>query len=153
KISMSHAKADVTQWPGMIVGVGVVGIRKDKNGNWDRRTRDPIYEAVVKLTVMGMSAESSDVGLQQGVSHNYWIVDDSRTGIWKYDERWVYVPLDVLQNDLQMAGDPANNEPARVTDIEIGLKSGYDMYAIKPKIQKIVESVLADHNIAFEMDK
>src|SRR4051794_32303283 len=46
---------DVAKWPGMIVGVGVVGIQKDKEGH--TRGRDYLYDADVKLTVLGLKDE------------------------------------------------------------------------------------------------
>jgi lipoprotein-releasing system permease protein len=152
-----RAKVDVTKWPGMIVGVGVVGIQKDKEGH--THGRDYLYEADVRLTVMGLRDEAGSANPDQRTVRNYWIVDDSRTKIWQYDERTVYVPLDVLQQDLQMTqytppgGSAQDIEPARVTDIDIGLKPGYDMYAIKPKVQEIVSKVLAEHNIDFDLDR
>jgi lipoprotein-releasing system permease protein len=147
------AKVDVSTWPGMIVGVGVVGIQKNKEGH--TTGREYLYDADVKLTVMGMRDESN-INPDQRTVRNYWIVDDSRTKIWQYDERTVYVPLKYLQNDLQMNTPPGadpNEEPPRVTDIQIGLKPGYDMYAVKPKVEQIVRDVLAKHQIDYEMDR
>ncbi len=141
----------------MIVGVGVVGIQKDKDGH--THGRDYLYQADVKLTVLGLKDDPASVSADQRNVRSYWIVDDSRTKIWQYDERTVYVPIDVLQRDLQMSeytppgGGPEDKEPARVTDLQIGLKPGYDMYAIKPKVRSIVQGVLAKHGIDFEMDR
>lgn len=147
---------DVSKWPGMIVGVGVVGIQKDKEGKTHGRSY--LYEADVKLTVLGLKDEGGSVGADQRNVRSYWLVDDSRTKIWQYDERTVYVPFERLQQDLQMSewppdGPPEDREPARVTDIQIGLKPGIDMYAVKPKVQAVVESVLAKHGMDFSLDK
>ena len=57
KMVLPKAKVDVTQWPGMIVGVGVVGITKDRDGRW--HNRDPIYQADVKLTVMALKDQQA----------------------------------------------------------------------------------------------
>jgi lipoprotein-releasing system permease protein len=109
--------------------------------------------------VLGLKDEPGSIGPEQRNVRPYWIVDDSRTKIWQYDERTVYVPFNVLQNDLQMAeytppgGGPQDTEPARVTDIQIGLKPGYDMYAVKPKIQEIVENVLTRHGMSYTLDR
>jgi lipoprotein-releasing system permease protein len=152
-----RAKVDVTKWPGIIVGDGVVGIHKNSEGK--TTGRDAILEADVKLTVMAMKDEAGGLSPDKATPRNYWIVDDSRTKIWQIDERTVYVPLEVLQQDLQMSeytppgGGPDDKEPARVTDIEIGVKPGYDMYALKPKIDQIVKDVLAKHGVEFEMDR
>jgi lipoprotein-releasing system permease protein len=142
---------DVSKWPGMIVGVGVVGIRKDKDGK--TTGRNFLYEADVKLTVLGLKDEPGSIGADQRNVRNYWIVDDSRTKIWQYDERTVYVPFERLQEDLQMNASPDGTEPARVTDIQIGLKPGYDMYAVKPKVQAVVESVLSKYGIYLDLDR
>jgi lipoprotein-releasing system permease protein len=50
-------------------------------------------------------------------------------------------------------GGPEDKEPARVTDIQIGLKDGFDMYAVKPKIQAVVEKVMAAHGIDYQLDR
>jgi lipoprotein-releasing system permease protein len=151
------AASDVAKWPGMIVGVGVVGIHRDKYGS--TIGRELIYDADVKLTVLGMKDEPGTVSADQRTVRGYWIVDDSRTKIWQYDERSVYVPFEILQNDLQMSQYPPNvppeqaDEAARTTDIQIGVKPGYDMYAIKPKVQKVVDDVLIAHKTYYDLDK
>src|SRR5215204_6824783 len=65
---------DVTKWPGMIVGVGVIGIQKDKDGK--TRGREFIYEADVKLTVLGLKDEPGTLSADQKNVRSYWIVDD-----------------------------------------------------------------------------
>ena len=108
----------------------------------------------MKLTVLGMRDESNNIDASKAVPHNYWIVDDSRTGLWQVDERAVYVPFDILQKDLQMtAGPNPDDEPARVTDIEIGAKPGYDLYKLKPQIEQIVDDVMNKGGFLLEMDK
>ncbi len=153
KMLKPGAKIDVTKWPGIVVGDGVVNIHKNsKSGQTEGR--DFILEADVKLTVLGLKQDSSEVNPEQKTVHNYWIVDDSRTKIWQYDESSVYVPFDVLQADLQMNGTPGDpTDPARCTAIEIGLKSGYDMYALKPKVEAVVADVLKQHNFDYELDR
>ena len=54
---------DVYSWPGMIVGVGVVGIQKDKEGH--THGRDYLYDADVRLTVMGLKDEPGTVSADQ----------------------------------------------------------------------------------------
>ncbi|MDB5299137.1 MAG: Lipoprotein releasing system transrane protein LolC, partial [Phycisphaerales bacterium] len=87
---------------------------------------------------------------------NYWIVDDSRTQIWQYDNNFVYVPFDLLQSDLGMeqqtgtdtvTGKPVTM-PARATEIHVRVKPGVDLDAARAKVQTIVRGVLAAHRNA-----
>ncbi|MGB7156913.1 MAG: FtsX-like permease family protein [Tepidisphaeraceae bacterium] len=125
------------KWPGMIVGIGVVGLKKDKTGKIDR---PPIlYTSWAKLTVMGVSADQVSLDPASRSDNRYWIVDDSRTQIWQYDSNTVYVPFDVLQKDLGM--EAYEGEPARASDIQIKVKPGADLYETKKKIEGIVEAI------------
>ena len=60
-----------------------------------------------KLTVLGVSPDCASVDLKDKAERNYWIVDDSRTQVWQYDANCVYVPFDVLQEDLGMDAETA----------------------------------------------
>ncbi len=131
------AGENARSWPGMIVGVGVVGLTKDKSGKIDRPP--VLYESWAKLTVMGVSADAPSFDAGAKSENRYWIVDDSRTEIWQYDSNTVYVPFDVLQKDLGM--EAYEGEPARASDIQIKLKPGIDLYAAREKVQGIVDSV------------
>jgi lipoprotein-releasing system permease protein len=125
------------EWPGMIVGVGVVGLKKDETGKIDR---PPIlYTSWARLTVMGVAADQPSIDAGSKSENRYWIVDDSRTQIWQYDSNTVYVDFNVLQKDLGM--EAYQGEPARASDIQIKVKPGYDLYAVKEKVQAIVDSV------------
>jgi len=134
--------------PGMIVGAGVVGIRKDSDGKIERPVG--LYEAWVKLTVLGVS-QSSNLELSNKSERNYWIVDDSRTQVWQYDANTVYVPFDSLQSDLGMAGEKYTDktsgeelsEPARCTDIQIKAKDGTDLLVLRDKVDAITKDVFA----------
>ncbi len=128
---------DARSWPGMIVGVGVVGLKKDRDGKIDR---PPVmYESWAKLTVMGVAADSPSFDAGAKSEKRYWIVDDSRTQIWQYDSNTVYVDFKVLQRDLGM--EAYEGEPARASDIQIKVKPGVDLYAVKEKVQAVVDSV------------
>jgi lipoprotein-releasing system permease protein len=131
------AGKDARSWPGMIVGVGVVGLKKDKTGKIDR---PPIlYTSWAKLTVMGVAADAPTIDTGSKSERRYWIVDDSRTQIWQYDSNTVYVDFKVLQKDLGM--EVYEDEPARASDIQIKVKPGFDLYAVKDKVQEIVDGV------------
>jgi lipoprotein-releasing system permease protein len=147
------ARSDVANWPGMIVGAGVVGIRKDAEGKIERPPG--LYTAWAKLTVVGVAADQTSPDLSDKGERNYWIVDDSRTKIWQSDTVNVYVPFDVLQKDLKMdqqqatRADTGEKEilPARTHVIHIGVKPGYDLQGVKHKVQAIVDQVVAQHSI------
>jgi lipoprotein-releasing system permease protein len=132
------------KYPGMIVGAGVVGIGKNKDGVVERP--EGLLEALVRLEVLGIREETQSLQGASPTPNYYWIIDDSRTQIWQYDSKTVYVPFEVLQKDLDMAAriDPETKEvidPARTTDIHIKAKPGTDLYALKPRIEEIVGGV------------
>jgi lipoprotein-releasing system permease protein len=147
---LPDAKTDVSTWPGIIVGTGVVGINKDEHGNLRRPPQDILETSWVRLTVLGMSDGSVSVDVNDRVERAYWIVDDSRTGAWQYDSQTVYVPFEILQRDLKMDAQPYTDvvtgqqmvDPARTHDIRVGLKAGADLWKTRDKVQAIVEDVL-----------
>jgi len=155
---MPEAKVDVARWPGMIVGAGVVGIGKNEKGQIERP--EGLYRAWVKLAVLGLSDESTSLDVSDKVERAYWIVDDSRTKVWQYDSSTVYVPFDVLQRDLRMDEQTVTDattgrtiiEPARTTEIRVGLKPGADLWAAREKIASIVDDVMAERDMEFAMD-
>src|SRR5450432_2998448 len=157
RAQLPRAKGDVSKWPGMIAGAGIVNIGRDAQGNLEHP--DGLYGLWAKLTVLAISPDSSsvDIGSDKG-ERNYWIVDDSRTTVWQYDNNMVYVPFDVLQKDLQMdeqtftdaATGQKEIQPARARDIQIGIKSDADLMAVKDKIQKIVDAVIDEHIISLQ---
>ena len=141
----------VPNWDGMIAGTGVVNIHKDATGNFVNRG-DFLYRLPVSLTVMGVSSAGK---LEFGGGHerNFWITDTSRTKVWQYDSNTVYVPFKVLQQDLGMDAQQAEQDdkpitlPARTSEIHIGVKDQYRhsseaLIAIRDKIKPIVERVL-----------
>jgi lipoprotein-releasing system permease protein len=141
----------VPNWDGMIAGTGVVNVHKDSKGNLVNRG-DYLYKLPVSLTVMGVSS-AGKLDFGGGHERNYWIVDTSRTKVWQYDSNTVYVPFKVLQQDLGMDAQQAEQEgkpitlPARTTEIHVGVKEQYRhssdaLVAIRDKIKPIVERVL-----------
>ncbi|HYO07506.1 MAG TPA: FtsX-like permease family protein [Tepidisphaeraceae bacterium] len=131
-------------WPGMIVGAGVVGISKDKDGNIDRPAG--LLDAFVRLEVMGLSGEEISLETARPTPNYYWIVDDSRTQMWQLDSKTVYVAFDVLQQDLRMAERSTTNpdtgekivRPARTTDIYIKARPDADLEKLKEDVTRIV---------------
>lgn len=133
---------DPKTWDGMIVGDGVIGLRKNREGQVIRDT-DVIFNAYVVLTVMPLSPDKATPDLTDKTMRFFWIVDDSRTKVHIYDSNTVYVSFDALQQDLQMDG--RENDPARASDIQIALKPGVNLAAAKGKIREIADAVTASH--------
>ncbi len=134
---------DPRKWTGMVVGSGVIGLRKDKNGKIVRP--EYLYDAFVDLTVVPMSPDNSKLDLTEQARRFYWIIDDSRTKAHLYDSRYVYVPFDTLQKDLMM--DAQDGKPARCSAIQVALKDSGDANAMKSKIDDIVRGIVAEHQI------
>jgi lipoprotein-releasing system permease protein len=156
----SRAK-NVRSWPGMIVGAGTVGIRKEKDGTVRRSSR--LLKAFVRLEVLGLDDETVTLESAKPTPRYYWIVDDSRTQIWQVDAKNVYVPFDVLQKDLGMnertIRDPDTKEsttrPARTTEVHVKAKPGVDLIVLRDKVKEIVAGyypyvTLEDSPIAVE---
>jgi lipoprotein-releasing system permease protein len=131
----------------MIGGSGVLEIRKGADGKF--HGRGPfLYTLPVKLTVIGMSPGDFDLNANNKAETNYWIVDDSRTKAWQYDENTVYVPFDQLQRDLSMDeqhwtrrdGTPVT-QPARCTELEIKVTPGADLNATRNRVEDAVDAV------------
>jgi len=141
----------VPKFDGLIAGAGVVNIHKDASGKFVGR-KDYLYRIPVSLTVMGVSTTGK---LEFGGGHerNYWITDTSRTKVWQYDSNTVYVPFNVLQQDLGMDAQEAEQEgkkitlPARTSEIHIGVKEPWHsstdgLIAVRAKIKPIIERIL-----------
>lgn len=144
---------------GLIAGVGVIGIHRDRSGAWDRYTPETEYGGPIALTVLDLS--HGNVGARSGVTRTYVIVDDSHLGVWQYDNMYVYVPLDTLQKDLGLDEQMQTLEisdtktvevpkPAAVTDIHIKVKPNIDanneaeLEPIRERVQSIVNRVTAE---------
>lgn len=139
-------KNDPAKWPGMIVGSGVVDIRKDKSGKIVGR-EDILYRLPVTMTMPRINANNRIEGT--GVaSRSYWIVDDSRTKLWQYDSNTVYVPFEALQQDLDMGPRPYETrsgvkgiEPARTHEINVKIRPDFDLMTARDEIEKVVKRV------------
>lgn len=144
---------DVSTWPGMIAGSGLVGFTKDKDGNIPRGSG--IYYAWAKLMVFAIDPDRSNIDLAQDKGErNFWLVDDSRTKVWQIDNSSVYVPFSELQKLLRMEEYTVTEdgktrvELARTKDIQVGVKDGVDLIPLKAEIQKIVQQVVAERQIS-----
>ena len=149
KDAFPRSTVDANDFPGIIVGAGVVGIERQPDGSF--KGRDGIQYAWVRLTVLSMGEGTTRISEQNKSERMYWIIDDSRTKLWQYDQSTVYVPFDVLQKDLGMDERTEDGvlKPGTTHRITIGLKPGHDVAAAVPKIQQIVNDVLKRHDVEF----
>jgi lipoprotein-releasing system permease protein len=148
---------EARHWPGMIGGIGVFNIRKDETGHLQGRD-DYLYRLPIKLTVMGVSATGTfDVGSK--AEENYWLVDTSRTKVWQYDSNTVYVPFEILQKDLGMDAQQAEQDgkpitiPARTTEIHVKLQepwrnSSEGLFAARNKVQQVIDRMMESKEAA-----
>jgi lipoprotein-releasing system permease protein len=153
----ANAGESAKRWPGMIVGGGVIGVHRQRDGSvwepegWDR--------AWVRLTVVQISPDSARVDLKSDQRESmFWITDYSRTQVYQYDSSTVYVPFNILQRELGMQEQTYTDadtgkkvtQPARTTAIQVRVKDGVDLNAAKDKIHAIVEAVKDKHEVSFE---
>jgi ABC-type lipoprotein release transport system permease subunit len=140
--------------PGMIVGARLIEVKKNREGELVGREAWKYRELWAKLTVFGIGAnQETDLAGSGRGERTYWIVDDSRTGMWQYDNNAVYVPFDVLQVDLGMEAGEAEDKvtgqkyktPARASEINVKLKPGTDVAAAQAQIAAVVERVVDAH--------
>lgn len=145
RASMADPRFNPMAYPGMIVGVGVVGIGKNEKGEMVGRTPN-MYRIPTVLTVMDMSS-SGPVSASNAVSRTYWIVDDSQTKVYQVDENTVYVPFDILQKDLGLGPRKVTMDghalmlPARTSEIDIKARPGANADKLCDEVEKIVEDV------------
>ena len=146
---------DPAKWPGMIVGARLLEIRKNEKGEVVGRD-DFKYELPVKLTVLGVSTDFA-LDVSNKTERSYWIVDDSRTKVWQYDNNFVYVSFDQLQADLGMDEREAIDKetqkpvkfPARTSEIHVKVKPAWraepQLSAARDQVAEVVSAVLARH--------
>lgn len=133
-----------SRWPGLIAGAGVLNIRKDETGRIINRG-EFLYRLPVRLTVMDIRDRGTP-DMTDVAERNYWIVDDSRTKVWQYDANTVYVPFELLQQDVNMAG--SEDTPARTSEIHVAVKPGVrNLMAVRAAVEEVVESVLQEKGV------
>jgi lipoprotein-releasing system permease protein len=142
---------DPASRPGMIPGSGVLGIHRNKEGKTVNRDEE-LYTYRVQLTTIAIRPGESRIDPNDKSESIYWIVDDSHTGLWQYDNTFVYVPFDRLQNDLMMSASKVTmsdgrevTQPARASDIHIRVQPGYDLEKAKEEVVAAVSQVMVEH--------
>ncbi len=140
-------------WPGLIAGVGVLEIDRDRWGKMSGRQQFK-YQLPVKLTVLGIDPTGSGIDVSNKNERSYWVVDDSHTGVWQYDSESVYVPFDLLQADLKMAAEavtlPDGTQTmtsARTSELHVNVADGFDMELIRDQVAEIVDGVYSEQGV------
>ena len=141
--------ADPSTYPGIIVGSTLIGIHRNEKGETVGR-ESIMYLAPVKLTTIAIHPGEMGVDEKNKSEKIYWIVDDSHTGLWQYDNSFVYVPFDVLQRELQMDAEKAFDtetgkeveQPARATELHVKVKPGYDLNEARNQVEQVVQEVM-----------
>ena len=142
-------------WPGMIVGSGVLEIRKDRNGDTVGRE---LYKYEMPATLVLFNSQDQNFSDPSAISRRaYWIADDSHTGVYQYDGSAVYIPFDIAQQDMGMAAATVTTadgrqltQPARTHQIHVKLKAGVEPLAAKEKIREIVDNVMKEARLKDE---
>lgn len=143
-------KSKISNFTGMIAGIGVIEIRKDETGKFVGR-HDDLYRYPVKLTVLGVAPQAGSIDLSSKAERSFFIVDDSRTKVYQQDSNTVYVPFDVVQRDLGMDAHKATEDgvditvPARTNEIDIKVQPGFNLDAVKAQVQAIAYTVIQSH--------
>jgi len=128
------------RWDGMIVGVGVVGLRRGLKQ--EPRRPEVLYRLPVRLTLLPINPGGSIVDVKDKVEASFWVVDDSHTQAGIYDANVVYVAFDKLQKMLDMEG--------RTSQVQVRLRSGADLYAARDRIEKMVSAVFLEEGFGLE---
>jgi lipoprotein-releasing system permease protein len=149
---LGSVKTDPSRFPGMILGSMVLEIHRDAKGNTVGRD-DWKYGIPIKLTTIAIHPGEIGLNLNDKSETIYWIADDSHTGLWQYDNTFVYVPFDQLQKDLQMTAQSTvdlttgkeTEAPARASEVHVRVKEGFDLDKAKTEVMDAVGSVLNEH--------
>ncbi len=136
---------DPATLPGMIGGAGVLHIHKDETGAIVNRSAD-LYQIHAKLTVMPLE-RNGDLAETAPPMEYFWIVDDSRTKVWQYDNNTVYVPFDTMQKlvGMRYEGASPEDDPPRTSEIHVKLRPGVDLNGARTKVEDAVNAVVDAH--------
>ncbi len=111
---------------GMIYGLDIEGFAyRDADGEYHRHLPDywPATVSVIPLTMSGKIANATT----PAITRKFYMVDDSRTGVYDIDANSVYVDFNVLQNLLYMDKQEMADgkfSPPRTHQIHVKLKPG-----------------------------
>jgi lipoprotein-releasing system permease protein len=114
---------------GLIYGLDVFGLaERDRDGNYHRLVQ-PYNTATLSMIPINRKGTLIDASAP-AITQKFYMIDDSRTGIYEIDAKFVYVGFDVLQRLLYMSQQEAADGkivPARTHQVHIKLKPGVDL--------------------------
>jgi lipoprotein-releasing system permease protein len=153
------ALASITNRQGLIAGSRLIDVHRNETGKIVGRDPFKYNNVWVKLTVLGIGTDQQ-VRLEQKGEPEFWVVDDSRTGMWQYDNNSVYVDFSKIQTELSMnakvSSPPKGTfrewlgakviDPARTTEIHVKLRPGADLEAARNGVNEVVQRVLRPHH-------
>ncbi len=122
---------------GMIYGIDVAHLSyRDPDGNYHRKIPQywPATLSVFPITIKGTFVDTTSPAITQ----KFYLVDDSRTGVYDIDSTTVYVDFHMLQKLLLMDRQELSTGktlPARAHQIQIKLKPNVDLYQALRKIK------------------
>jgi lipoprotein-releasing system permease protein len=122
---------------GLIYGLDIPGLAtRDRDGNYHRNIQ-PFTTCTISIIPIDRKGKFVDASAPV-MTPKFYMVDDSRTGIYEVDGKNVYVGFENLQRLLVMSQQETVDGkviPARVHQIHIKLKPGVDLQAGLQKIQ------------------
>ncbi len=153
--------SDPATYPGMIVGTGLIGIEKNAQGQMHRwyglEQDNPRW---AKLFTVAIDPKNPNIDLAQAkVERFFWIVDNSRSGVFQTDAQTAYVDFGLLQADLEMTRKPiygfdmqtleqseeiVGHEPARTYEVHIKLAPGVVLEDGRRTVDTVVRRVLLE---------
>ena len=156
--------ADPSTYPGMIVGTGAIGIEKQPDGSVNRWTGvEPGNPIWVDLLTLKLRDDEGGINIETDKREKrFWIVDNSRTGVFQTDDQTVYIDFALLQKMVSMdeqplygydqdtgelSKTPTGVSPARCGEIHVKLSAGTDLNAGRKAVQEVVDAVKAKHDM------
>jgi len=138
-------KVNVANWPGIVLGYAIIGLKREKGGAIERPSFD-LNSVWVHLTPL-VPSSSGTPDLTNLPVQGFWLVDVSRTGVYQVDSKTAYVDFDLLQKLLQMDAQPYTQDgqqkftSARANQIRINVKPGADLAAVAAKVKQVVDDI------------
>src|SRR5438046_9204110 len=81
RTQLPDSQVDPASHPGMIVGAGVVGIKKKPDGTY--AGREFLTSAWANLTVLGRNPDSARIDTGNKTNGKYWLVEHTSTTVWQ----------------------------------------------------------------------
>ncbi len=101
----------------------------------------PERQVPIDITIFPINSKGSLTGSALGETQRFWYMDACQTGLVDIDQATAYVDFDELQKLTFMDGQ--DGSPARISEIRIKCKPGYDLTETHTKIQKLWDNYIA----------